>query len=131
MKFAAPHVAQTSSLPYRGFPIPRRLEIPRLHPLTPYPPMQPYGRPAAHDRLLEQARRHGPGAISIIDPGKAKDLHEARGTGTQVRCGREGLLKWATLPEVDIVLIASEGTAVLQPALASIRAGKGIAVASK
>src|SRR4249920_115317 len=37
----------------------------------------------------------------------------------------------ATLPEADIVLIAIVGTAGLQPALAAIRAGKDIAIASK
>jgi 1-deoxy-D-xylulose-5-phosphate reductoisomerase len=41
------------------------------------------------------------------------------------------LLKLATMPEADIVLIAIVGTAGLQPALAAIRAGKDIAVASK
>jgi 1-deoxy-D-xylulose-5-phosphate reductoisomerase len=40
-------------------------------------------------------------------------------------------LKLATLPEADVVLIAIVGTAGLQPALAAIRAGKDIAVASK
>ena len=41
------------------------------------------------------------------------------------------MLKLATLPAADIVLIAIVGTAGLQPALAAIRAGKDIAVASK
>ena len=45
--------------------------------------------------------------------------------------GSDGLLKLATLPEADVVLIAIVGTAGLQPALAAIRAGKDIAVASK
>jgi 1-deoxy-D-xylulose-5-phosphate reductoisomerase len=40
-------------------------------------------------------------------------------------------VKLATLPAADIVLIAIVGTAGLQPALAAIRAGKDIAVASK
>src|SRR5205085_2378054 len=40
-------------------------------------------------------------------------------------------IKLATLPSADIVLIAIVGTAGLQPALAAIRAGKDIAVASK
>ena len=40
-------------------------------------------------------------------------------------------MKLATLPAADIVLIAIVGTAGLQPALAAIRAGKDIAVASK
>jgi 1-deoxy-D-xylulose-5-phosphate reductoisomerase len=41
------------------------------------------------------------------------------------------LIKLATLPSADIVLIAIVGTAGLKPALAAIRAGKDIAIASK
>jgi 1-deoxy-D-xylulose-5-phosphate reductoisomerase len=81
--------------------------------------------------LLEQTRKHKPAAISINDPAKAKELQNAFGSATQVFCGDEGLLKLATLPAADIVLIAIVGTAGLQPALAAIRAGKDIAVASK
>ncbi len=83
------------------------------------------------DLLLEQARKHKPAVVSISDPAKAKELQGALGASTQVLCGNEGLLKLATLPEADIVLIAIVGTAGLQPALAAIRAGKDIAVASK
>jgi len=81
--------------------------------------------------LLEQARKHLPEAISITDPAKAEELRAALGTTTRVFSGSEGLLKLATLPGADIVLIAIVGTAGLQPALAAIRAGKDIAVASK
>jgi 1-deoxy-D-xylulose-5-phosphate reductoisomerase len=81
--------------------------------------------------LLEQTRKHQPAAISISDPAKVKELQEAVGPGIQVHSGAEGLLKLATLPEADIVLIAIVGTAGLQPALAAIRAGKDIAIASK
>ncbi len=81
--------------------------------------------------LLEQTRRHLPEAISIQDPAKARALQEALGTTVEVHSGAEGLLKLATLPAADIVLIAIVGTAGLQPALAAIRAGKDIAVASK
>ena len=81
--------------------------------------------------LLEQTRKHKPAIISINDPAKAKELQNTLGTSAQVLCGNEGLLKLATLPEADIVLIAIVGTAGLQPALAAIRAGKDIAVASK
>src|SRR5579859_6557529 len=81
--------------------------------------------------LLEQARRHQPAVVSILDPEKAKVARDALGTSAEVYCGSEGLLKLATLPEADIVLIAIVGTAGLQPALAAIRAGKDIAVASK
>ena len=81
--------------------------------------------------LFEQTRRHQPSAISIADPAKAKELQNELGTRCQVFCGQDGLLKLATLPAADIVLIAIVGTAGLQPALAAIRAGKDIAVASK
>ncbi len=81
--------------------------------------------------LLEQTRKHRPAAISLNDPAKAQELRAALGTACEVFSGTEGLLKLATLPEADIVLIAIVGTAGLQPALAAIRAGKDIAVASK
>jgi len=81
--------------------------------------------------LLEQTRKHKPAVISINDPAKANELRATLGTSTQVFSGAEGLLKLATLPAADIVLIAIVGTAGLQPALAAIRAGKDIAVASK
>jgi 1-deoxy-D-xylulose-5-phosphate reductoisomerase len=81
--------------------------------------------------LLEQIRKHRPEAISISDPAKAKEIQGALGASTKVYSGAEGLLKLATLPGADIVLIAIVGTAGLQPALAAIRAGKDIAVASK
>ena len=81
--------------------------------------------------LVEQTRRHQPEAISIADPARAQELREAFGTACRVFCGTDGLLKLATLPDADIVLIAIVGTAGLQPALAAIRAGKDIALASK
>jgi 1-deoxy-D-xylulose-5-phosphate reductoisomerase len=81
--------------------------------------------------LGEQAKHHRPQALSVLDPVKAKDLQEALGGSTPVYSGTEGLVKLATLPEADIVLIAIVGTAGLHPALAAIRAGKDIAVASK
>ena len=81
--------------------------------------------------LLEQTRKHRPEAISISDPAKARELRDTLGTGTEVFSGAEGLLKLATLPGADIVLIAIVGTGGLAPALAAIRAGKDIAVASK
>jgi 1-deoxy-D-xylulose-5-phosphate reductoisomerase len=81
--------------------------------------------------LAQQAVKHRPEAISISDPEKARELEAMLGTATRVCSGTEGLVKLATLPSADIVLIAIVGTAGLQPALAAIRAGKDIAVASK
>src|SRR5689334_10982852 len=82
------------------------------------------------DLLLEQTRQHRPEAISISDPARAQALQDALGSTTRIHSGNEGLIALATLPSADIVLIAIVGTAGLQPALAAIRAGKDIAVAS-
>ena len=78
--------------------------------------------------LQEQAEKFRPEAISITDPAKAEQL---RAHHKQVFSGQEGLIKLATLPSANIVLIAIVGTAGLKPALAAVRAGKDIAVASK
>ncbi|HEU6449087.1 MAG TPA: 1-deoxy-D-xylulose-5-phosphate reductoisomerase [Verrucomicrobiae bacterium] len=83
------------------------------------------------DLLLEQTRKHKPKAISIGDGKKADELKKQIGKSADIYSGEEGLIKLATLPEADIVLIAIVGTAGLKPALAAIRAGKDIAVASK
>jgi 1-deoxy-D-xylulose-5-phosphate reductoisomerase len=82
------------------------------------------------DLLREQIRKHNPVAVSISDARKCRQI-ENEFPGLPIYCGDEGLLELATLPEADIVLIAIVGTAGLQPALAAIRAGKDIAVASK
>jgi 1-deoxy-D-xylulose-5-phosphate reductoisomerase len=91
------------------------------------------GLAAGHNArlLLEQSRKHLPAAISITAPAKARELRKALGPATEVFSGAAGLLKLATLPGADIVLIAIVGTAGLHPALAAIRAGKDLAVASK
>ena len=81
--------------------------------------------------LSEQVSKYHPIAISITDSNAAKKLANDYPGAPEVHCGEEGLIKLATLPEADIVLIAIVGTAGLQPALAAIRAGKDIAVASK
>jgi 1-deoxy-D-xylulose-5-phosphate reductoisomerase len=83
------------------------------------------------DLLLEQTRKHRPEAISINDPAKAEELRNKLGSAADISSGPDGLVKLATMPGVDIVLIAIVGTAGLRPALAAIRAGKDIAVASK
>ena len=81
--------------------------------------------------LAEQTLKHKPRAICLQDPAKATELERMLGSRVKVYAGDEGLVQLATLPEADIVLIAIVGTAGLRPALAAIRAGKDIAVASK
>ena len=67
------------------------------------------------DLLIEQTRKHKPAAVSISDPAKAKDLQNILGTSAEVFSGNDGLIKLATMPAADIVLIAIVGTAGLQP----------------
>ena len=83
------------------------------------------------DLLRQQVAQFRPKLVSLSDPAAAKELAAEFNGAPQVECGDEGLLALATMPEADIVLIAIVGTAGLQPALAAIRAGKDIAVASK
>src|SRR5580704_12837961 len=64
--------------------------------------------------LLEQTRKHKPEAISITDPSKAQEARNSLGTSAEVYSGDIGLMKLATLPAADIVLIAIVGTAGLQ-----------------
>lgn len=81
--------------------------------------------------LLKQIRKFQPEAVSLADPQRAAELRDIVGTTPRVYSGPEGLIKLATLPSADIVLIAIVGTAGLRPALAAIRAGKDLAIASK
>lgn len=45
--------------------------------------------------------------------------------------GAEGVLELATLPEVDVVVMAIVGFAALEPTLAALKAGKRVALANK
>lgn len=81
--------------------------------------------------LVEQCRRHRPRLASLNDPSKVAATQSALDGSTRVLSGSDALIELATMPEADIVLIAIVGTAGLEPALAAIRAGKDIAVASK
>jgi 1-deoxy-D-xylulose-5-phosphate reductoisomerase len=61
----------------------------------------------------------------------AREFPEAKTALSSGPDGVEQLVKLATMPEADLVLIAIVGTGGLRPALAAIEAGKDIAVASK
>jgi 1-deoxy-D-xylulose-5-phosphate reductoisomerase len=83
------------------------------------------GNPAL---LNEQIRRFGPAVVAIDgDEGREGVAHPAN----RVLTGAEGLLALATLPEADLVVVATSGHAAIRPTLAAIEAGKGIALANK
>jgi len=81
--------------------------------------------------LLAQANEFKPRAVALYDTGELDSIRGQLPVGTACHGGPEGLIELATMPEADMVLISIVGTAGLAPALAAIRAGKAIAVASK
>ncbi len=81
------------------------------------------------DGMEKAIKQFRPKAVAMTNPDKAREL-EAR-IKSPVLAGEKGLIELATMPEADIVLVAIVGTAGLEPALAAIRAGKDLAVASK
>jgi 1-deoxy-D-xylulose-5-phosphate reductoisomerase len=101
---------------------------------------------AAHgnvDGMEKAIRQFKPLAACMTNHEKAKELEKrfiggqtpnrirGQACATKFLAGENGLVKLATMPEADIVLVAIVGTAGLEPALAAIRAGKNLAVASK
>lgn len=61
----------------------------------------------------------------------AAEFPEARTVLSGAPGGGEELIRLATLPEADLILVAIVGTGGLAPALAALEAGKDLAVASK
>ena len=81
--------------------------------------------------LLAQAGEFKPRAVALYNTSELDAIRDQLPSGTACHGGPEGLIELATMPEADLVLISIVGTAGLAPALAAIRAGKAIAVASK
>src|SRR6201996_3031512 len=81
--------------------------------------------------LLAQAGEFKPRAVALYETAELETIRGKLPAGTACHGGAEGLIALATMPEADMVLISIVGTAGLAPALAAIRAGKDIAVASK
>jgi len=84
---------------------------------------------ASVDGMERAIAQFQPKAVAMTHHDKAKEL-ETR-IKRPVLAGERGLVELATMPEADVVLIAIVGIAGLEPALAAIRAGKDLAVASK
>src|SRR5262245_57044877 len=66
-------------------------------------------------------RQFKPLAMAMTQGDKALDLSKRLCGKVPIYSGEEGLVKLATMPEADIVLVAIVGTAGLEPALAAIR----------
>ncbi len=82
--------------------------------------------------LAEQARKFNPSLAVIADEEAGPMLEkELQGYSVQVEAGPGALLKGATLPEADQILIALVGFSGFQPTLAALKAGKRVALANK
>ena len=83
--------------------------------------------------LAEQVQQYRPARVSVQDEGVAGQLRDCLPTrdGMEILAGVEGAVQVATAPEVDLVVSAMVGAVGLEPTLAAIAAGKGVALANK
>lgn len=83
-------------------------------------------------KMAEQCRQFRPQLAVMATQEAAQALKaELDGQQIEVAWGEEGLLRAATLPEVDCVITAVVGMVGLKPTLAAIRAKKRIGLANK
>src|SRR5213595_330727 len=83
------------------------------------------------EKLAATANETRAPAVCLVDETKIDALRNALDYKPQIFSGEAGLVEIACLTNVDMVLVAIVGTGGLRPALAAIKAGKDLAVASK
>lgn len=84
------------------------------------------------DLLIEQAREFIPNAVVIANEAKYNEVKEAlAGLPVKVYAGQDAISQVVQISEIDIVLTAMVGFAGLKPTVASIKAGKTLALANK
>lgn len=84
------------------------------------------------DLLIEQAIKHKPNMVVIVDEAQYKKVNDALWDhDINVYAGADALAQVCETQEVDVVLTALVGYAGLKPTLTAIRAGKDIALANK
>jgi 1-deoxy-D-xylulose-5-phosphate reductoisomerase len=84
--------------------------------------------------VVEQAQRHTPDTVVLVDPAAAALAREALrqcGSATVVESGQDALAAMVAAAEVDFVMAAIVGAAGLMPTLAAVRAGKRVLLANK
>src|SRR4029077_16319386 len=83
------------------------------------------------EKLARAANQVRAKAVCLADASKVEALRAALDYKPRGLTGPEGLCEIAAMHDSDMVLVAIVGTGGLSPALAAIRAGKDLAVASK
>jgi 1-deoxy-D-xylulose-5-phosphate reductoisomerase len=83
--------------------------------------------------LAEQVQQFRPKLAVVYDEAAARALEQSlpAGTGVEVAFGDAAYREAAAHPAVDMTLTAVVGAAGLEPTLAAIEAGKGVALANK
>lgn len=88
----------------------------------------------SRDILLEQIREFSPRVVSVLNSEEKEKLEEMT-MGLKIKpeivCGLPGLIKVATMSEVQMVVVAVVGLAGLVPTLKAIEYRKDIALATK
>jgi 1-deoxy-D-xylulose-5-phosphate reductoisomerase len=82
-------------------------------------------------KLAAAANEVRPESICLVDESQIDVLRRALEYNPKIYSGESGLLEIACLTNANMVLVAIVGTGGLRPALAAIKAGKDLAVASK
>ena len=82
-------------------------------------------------KLAAAANEVRPESVCLVDETQLDVLRKALDYEPRMFSGEAGLVEIACLTNVDMVLVAIVGTGGLRPALAAIKAGKDLAVASK
>ena len=82
-------------------------------------------------KLAVAANEVRPESVCLVDETQLDVLRKALDYEPRMFSGEAGLVEIACLTNVDMVLVAIVGTGGLRPALAAIKAGKDLAVASK
>ena len=82
-------------------------------------------------KLAAAANEVRPESVCLVDETQIDVLRRALDYEPRIFSGESGLVEIACLTNADMVLVAIVGTGGLRPALAAIKAGKDLAVASK
>ena len=84
------------------------------------------------DLFAQQVREFRPHLVSVASRDGAQELQERlRGLPVKICFGEEGLSEVAAYSDAELTLLAVVGATGLKPALAAIRAGKNVALATK
>ena len=84
------------------------------------------------DLIEKQIDEFNPKVVAIMDEDKAKELTErVKGKDVEILSGLNGLVKVATLDEIDTVVTSVVGNIGLKPTYEAIKSGKDIALANK